>query len=327
MRKVKKNTEVPAALAHVEGMNVKALLRKRGVYLKQRQNQELKEAAIPVAKELVLKIKKSKAKKKTVVEVVPPQKYISFTDDVVETYKSKAIHDAEVVESHFEKAIQNYLTNTLLKTVLDNLSATVNASKSKTDIKTKDLFADETKDYLLNQATIQLEPYLQNMAVIAGQDAFKLIDINDPYIPSDALRKLINGNVHKFSESMIDTDQQHLADIIIEGITDGKGVPEISSAIKGDFADYSKMQATRITRTEVLRSANQSAVDAFKQSGVVQGKQWVIAGADDGCKDFDGEVVTLEGGFYKGENEFQDGDPPLHPNCKCIVIPVIEKSD
>ena len=38
----------------------------------------------------------------------------------------------------------------------------------------------------------------------------------------------------------------------------------------------------------------------------------------------DGDVIALDApGFYEVDNEFQDGDPPLHPNCKCELIPVL----
>lgn len=320
-----KNTDVPAAL---KGIDVKALLRRRGIYLKLRQNAELKEAAKPLAAELVKKQKQAKSKKaKDVVEVTPPQKYMSFTDAVVEAYKLKQIGSVEVLEKHFDAAINKYLTNTLLPKAIEKIPTAIDASKSK-KVKTKKMvFDDEDKAYLVNQARIQLEPYLHNMATIAGQDANQLIGVDDPYVPSEALRKRIEANVGKFTDSMVETDQQHLSDLITAGIDEGKGVPEITSTLKADFKDYSANQATRITRTEVLRSANQSAVDAFKQSGVVEGKQWVIAGAEDECADLDGEVVGLSGDFYSSDNEFQDGDPPLHPNCKCVVIPVLEKPD
>lgn len=319
-----KASDIPPALKSVD---VKALLRRRGVYLKFRQNLELKTAALPLAKKLIETQRKGK-KAKTIIEVAPPQKYMSFSDEVVEGYKSKTIANVETLEKHFDAAIKKFLINTLLAKCLDNLSNIVNDTKTVSEFKTKKLvFDEEDKTYLKNQATIELEPYLQNMATITGQDANKLIGLDDPYIPSESLRKRIQGNVDKFTSSMIDTDQDHLSSLIVAGIDEGQGVPEISAAIKGDFADYSANQATRITRTEVLRSANQSAVDAFRQSGIVQGKQWVIAGAEDECADYDGEVVTLEGNFYSSDNEFQDGDPPLHPNCKCVVIPVLESDD
>lgn len=321
-RIILKDTDVPPALRSID---VKAVLRRRGIYLKQRQNAELYKAAIPLATKLIKgQVKKGK-KTKEVIEVVPPQKYLSFNDEQVAGYVSKQIHSVETLEKHLDAAIKRYLLNTLLAKCLDNLSNMVNDTKA---VKTKRMVFDEAdKTYLINQAKIELGPLLQNMAVIAGQEANGLLDVKDPYVPSDALRKRVEGNVSKFTESMVETDQEHLSSLIIAGIDDGKGVPEISSAIKSEFTDYSANQATRITRTEVLRSANQSAVDAFKQSGVVEGKQWVIHGAEDDCASYDGEIVTLDGNFYTGGNDFQDGDPPLHPNCKCIVIPVLSQDD
>lgn len=327
---IPKQDEIPAALRHIQGMNVKAIMRQRGAYLRLRRNQELKEAAKPLAAELVKLQSRKKASKKvtkTIIEVVP-QKYISFSDDVVASHVEKTVHNVETLEQHFEESINKFLINTLLAKCLENLPHIINDTKADSSVVTKaEPFNEETKDMLINEARIQLEPLLQNMASIAGQDANKLIGLADPYIISEALRKHIQSNVAKFTESMVETDQKHLIDLIIAGIEKGQGVPEISSGIKSDFTAYSAKQSTLITRTEVMRSATQASVDAFRQSGVVQGKQWVIAGAVDNCADYDGDVVTLDGNFYTGSGDFQDGNPPLHPNCKCVLIPVLEKAD
>lgn len=325
-RKPTKADKIPSALKSVD---VNAILRKRGVFLKLRQNLELKEAALPVAREIIKAQRKGKHTKE-IVEVKPPQKYMSFSDEVVATYKAKAIHNAEILEEHFAAAINKFLVNTVMQKAINNLQQTYDSTKAvkKSKVNKAVVFDEDDKDYLRNQATIQLEPYLQNMASIAGQAAYKLIGVDDPFIPSDVFRAHVHANVIKFTQSMIETDQKHLTDIITDGIKDGASVADITRTIKDNFeGEYSKMQAERITRTEVLRSANQSAVDAFKQSGVVEGKQWVIHGADDQCAEYDGEVVTLSGDFYSDHNEFQDGDPPLHPNCKCIVIPVVAESE
>lgn len=319
----RKRTEVPKSL---QSIDVKAILRKRGMYLKQRQNLQLKQAALPLAKMLV------KSKKKSVK--VGPSKYVSFSDVDAAEYQQKMIHNVETLEKHFNDALQKFIINHVLVKALDKLHGIVEAHKSiKAQKKAlvqfmeKDIFDDTESDDLMNQAQINFDPLLQNMAVIAGQDANKLIGINDPYIPSDNLRKRVQTNVEKFTKSMIDTDQAHLTDLITEGIQSGDSVQQIRSAITDNFSSYSTMQAQRITRTEVLRAANQSTLDAFKQSGVVEGQQWLTAGADDECADYDGEVETLDNGFYDaGDDPFLDGEPPLHPNCRCVLIPVLSDS-
>ena len=85
------------------------------------------------------------------------------------------------------------------------------------------------------------------------------------------------------------------------------------------------MQAERIARTEVIRASNQASLDAYIQSGVVEGKQWITFGATDECEQYDGKIeYDLEGKFYSSDNEFQDGDPPLHPNCRCVLVPIVK---
>lgn len=323
--RARKRTELPAALKSID---VRAVMRRQGVYLKLNENKRLKKAALPLATALVKKNHLTATKPKSDPE---PQKYSSFDNVTARKYWEKQIHNVETLEKHFDEAIRKFLVNHVLRMAEANLQAIIDTHKGATwQTKTlqkliaeKQLFNSQDEEDLINQAQINFEPLLQNMAVIAGQDANKLIGTDDPYIPSDKLRARILKNVKKFTQSMINTDQEYLADVITDGIEAGMSVPEIGKRITDDFTEYSKMQSTRITRTEVLRSANQSTIDAFKQSGVVEGKQWLTAGAVDECEQYDGEIETLDSNFYVETDEFKDGDPPLHPNCRCVLIPVL----
>lgn len=327
-RKKRERTEIPNAL---QSIDVKAVLRRRGLFLKQRENQRLKAAALPLAEALVKNNKNKKLKKKT---AQAPQKYASFSDQIVSDYVEKQIHNVKTLEEHFEKAIHQFLVNHVMAKALSKLDGIVDGNKSvKAQNKAlqahrkKDVFDGSEESDLRNEAQINLEPLLQNMATIAGQDAYKLINIKGPYVPSQALRTRVQNNVEKFAGSMVETDQKHISDLISNGIENGESIQQIRSALTDDFGNYSVMQAQRITRTEVLRAATQSSLDAFRQSGIVDGQQWITAGADDECADYEGEVQTLDSTFYdSGDDPFTDGEPPLHPNCRCILVPVLSDS-
>jgi SPP1 gp7 family putative phage head morphogenesis protein len=187
--------------------------------------------------------------------------------------------------------------------------------------KTKDYF-DDNEDNLLAQAQLDFTPLLGDVATLSGQEAMRLVGSSDVYT-AERMRKLISDNVHKFTQSMLDTDRETLVNVISDGLTAGRSIPEIRDTIIETFDSIQKTQAQRITRTEVLRASNQGAVDAYKESGVVEGLQWLTAGAVDECADYDGQVIELDGSFYGSDNEFQDGNPPLHPNCRCVVLPVL----
>lgn len=304
---------IPASLKNID---LQAVLRRRGMYTQLRINKELKQAALPIAKEIM--------QQKRVLPSInshPHQKsrHAQFTDQIVMEYWEKQIHVVEVIEKRFETKVEQFITK-MVNGFLGHLESEIATTKSFTQ-KYKGYF-DDNEDDLLTAAQLDFTPLLIDQAVLAGQEAYRLIGIKDVYTP-DSLRKKIATNVEKFTKSMMDTDRQKLIQIIVDSLKDGKSVPEIRGIIQADFDEYSKTQSQRITRTEVLRASNQGAVDAYEQSGVVEGKQWLTAGATDECAEYEGQIVTLSGNFYNSESEFEDGDPPLHPNCRCVVLPVL----
>lgn len=293
--------QIPKSLKTID---VKAVMRRRGIYLEQKVNKQMKEAAMPVAKQLI----KGKQKK------TEPQRYVHFTNDEAVAYALKQIHIIEVIERKFELKVEqfiNKMVNGFLAHLESEMTKTVN----------KDFF-DDSEDDFQAQAQFDFTPLLIDQAVLAGQEALRLIKSEDVYTPYD-LRKQIAENVTKFTQSMLDTDRQKLIDILNNGITEGQSIPEIRNLITADFESISKNQANVITRTEVSRVSNQGAIDAWEQSGLVEGKQWVVMEGGDECDDYDGDVVALDANFYGIDTEFQDGDPPLHPNCKCQLIPIL----
>ncbi len=330
--------EIPNSLKHID---IKALLRKRGIYMRLRQNAKFKEAIKPVLEKIINEHKK-KGKKITINKALEilnarqksegyqPPAHAKFSSDEIMDYYHKQIHDIEILEKHFDLAIQKFLLN-VHKKVAEKIEVAIEGKKSpKTQNKalkefvSKDVY-DDNEDEFQSQAQLDFTPLLDNLAVIAGQDAYKLVGITDPYLESNTLKALISTNVTKFTSSMLDTDRQHIVDLITNGIESGESVLDIRNALVEDL-DFTKMQSTRITRTEVSRASIQSAKDAWQQSGVVDGMQWITAGADDECADYEGQIEPLDGSFYDSSS-FADGDPPLHPNCRCSLIPIVTSGE
>lgn len=297
---MRKPTELPKSLKSID---IKAILRKRGVYLQQRVNQEMKEKLIPLAEQVI------KSKKTPQIKIEKPI-HPTLTNEQVKIYVDKQVHMVEVVEKRFEDKLKQYI-GTIGKGFLDHLDQEVK----------KDYFSDQ-EDNLVVKAQLDFTPLLNGLASLAGNEALKLINSDDVYVPFN-YKDVIEENVKKFATSLIDTDKEHLTRLLDQGLEEGKSVAEIRRTITEEFPEYTNNQAQRVTRTEVMRTSNQAALDAWEQSGVVEGKQWITYGATDECAKYDGDIVTLKGSFYSSDNEFQDGDPPLHPNCKCVLLPVL----
>ena len=296
---------MPKALNNVD---VKAVLRKNKMFTRLAYNKAMKEQAKPMIREM-LKNGKVKAEE--------PRMHAQFSNDQLNAYYQKQMNVVDVLEAQFEEAVKKFIGK-IEKQVLENLDDELQMK----DVKKKALF-DE--DELMIEAQLDFTPILMQEASVAGQAAYDLIGKETPYLPYK-LTSVIRKNVDKFTSSMLDTDKEKLTTTISQGIKDGQSIPEIRNQISSDFEMYSKNQSQLIARTEVLRASNMAAEDAYIQSGVVEAKQWLTFGASDECAQYEGQIESLGGNFYSSDNKFQDGDPPLHPNCRCVILPIVENT-
>jgi len=289
---------IPKSLRYV---NRDKLLRANGLYEKAEKYAEIKKLTLPLAKKILAS--KKKAEPTPVAELAHS------------SYYDKQIQLVEVMENSFRNKLQQFI-NRLVEKAVTQIPHEV------AEMQSKQLFNDEDE---IDEAVLIFTPLLMELAAASGTQALNLINSDNPYLASN-LRGYVEQRVKLFATSMVTTDREKLIDIIVNGVREGLTVPQITNQITDTFESYSKAQAERVTRTEVLRVANQAALDAWEQSGEVQGKQWLAApGADELCAQYDGEIVwDLGGNFYSPENEFEDGDPPIHVNCRCVVLPVTE---
>lgn len=290
---------VPKSLLYVKR---KSVLRTSGAYKSIDQFVKTKQAAKPFAKQLI------KEKK-----VEPKVKYKSFSAERAEIYYNKQIKIVSTAEKIFEDKVSSFINF-----MVDKALAAVPAEFQ--DMQKKQLWNEEE---LLVKAELDFTPILMEVAMAAGTEAINLINADIPYIPVN-IRKQVERQVKTFTTSMIETDQEKIIDAIATGVQNGQSVPEISNTIRADFAEYNKVQTMRITRTEVLKTSSYASIDAWKQTDVVVGKEWLVApGADAECEQYNGKIVALDGKFYD-TNKFTTGNPPVHPNCRCVLLPVLK---
>ncbi len=311
---------VPNGLAHLE---IKDILRKRGIFLQQKQNKQLKDSLKPLVKKYISAGKTKKAAVKLAEKDIEQRISLSFTNEEIMGFYEKQMNVIDVLEKQFEDAIKKFI-KWMEKEALSNFDTQLQNKSTKQIARylkkeQLDLFDDEA---IKTQAQIDLTPILMNEITIAGQAAYSLIGKEDTYIPFN-ITNTVKENVAKFTKSMLDTDSETLSNLITDGINQGLSVPEIRDSITNKFETISKNQATVITRTEVMRASNMGNLDAYRQSGIVEAKQWLTAGATDECSNYEGKTESLDGSFYSSDSEFLDGDPPLHPNCRCVLIPVV----
>ena len=109
---------------------------------------------------------------------------------------------------------------------------------------------------------------------------------------------------------------------IVQALQDGLSNDELAALLQRGYA-FSRERSEMIARTETAFADVEGNLLAYEQSGVVASKKWITgAGCCDLCDELNGKVVPLKANFPGGRK-----GPPLHPNCRCDIVPILKEKD
>ena len=181
-----------------------------------------------------------------------------------------------------------------------------------------------------------MTPLLEEIIKSQGSEAMLTVAESQVYSLMDAARKYLNQKPIKLAKSITETAYTRIRTSLAEGIKSGEGVRELTSRVLNEYKSLEVYQAENIARTEVTRATNFAAIDAFKQSGVVEGKEWVVVGDDRTCEfcmsmesEYNSQAALDDKYFKVGDTvngvdggvmeiTFDDVEgPPLHNQCRC----------
>jgi HK97 family phage portal protein len=191
--------------------------------------------------------------------------------------------------------------------------------------------ADARLITVLNPLGIQLVSEVAKIALgMAGDD-------DTEFLIDEHVTNYVYERVGRIVPEMNTQTINSIEASIAEGIAQGESVAQLKKRIKEIYIDATDVRAERIARTESLAASNQGAMEAYRQSPLVIGKEWrTTIDPCEFCAALDGKIVELNesyadlGGTFTG----QDGGllkigyetiehPPLHPNCRCTLLPVV----
>jgi SPP1 gp7 family putative phage head morphogenesis protein len=174
-------------------------------------------------------------------------------------------------------------------------------------------------DGYTKQIVEQLNDPITQIFGIAGQEALQQINFSGVFnVTNPEVIKFIDKYLLKLSGVLNDTTLIAVKNIIKEGLTDGSTIQEIADRINAS-PEFSPVRSTMIARTETANSYINGEIVAWKQSGVVDRKQWISSpGACDICKALNGKQVGLDEKF--GEGWFNSLP---HPSCRCDNLAIL----
>lgn len=128
---------------------------------------------------------------------------------------------------------------------------------------------------------------------------------NAAYRIDEATRDLIRGSVQ-------------------DALSLGSTTTELADLLADQHA-FSESRATTIARTELAFADSQGAMTGYRESGLVTKKQWYTAADDKVSEEC---VHSGEQGPIDIDEKFEPNGvdaPPNHPNCRCVVVPVLDE--
>lgn len=144
----------------------------------------------------------------------------------------------------------------------------------------------------------------------------------EEFLITEDMKSTIDIRAEFFINSMLDTTYKDLQKTIIAGLSEGNSTQIIGQSIRSKFADISVARGKTIARTETSWLLSSSSNDAFQQSNVVTGKEWISVGdmnVRDSHKENNGEIVSKGGVFPSGEAF--PGQNTI--NCRCVLAPAV----
>lgn len=274
-----------------------------------------------------------KLKAKRITTTTSPKKK-DQTDVIKEHFRLSLMRNQTRYERRYRAKLKPILVDQR-KEALNNLEAHGNSLTKDSGQK---LFDDASADTAMNQA---LTPVLVQLAEQQGALAMVFAgDEENQFRLTQNFESIVTRGTLRMAKDFNDQTLAALNSTLAEGIREGESIGSLKQRVNTVYEDADNYRSERVARTETLKASNSATVEAYRQTGYVTGKQWYVnPDACEQCLEFDGLTVPLDDSFLAvgasytvtgddGEETTYTNDydtieePPLHPNCRCTIIPV-----
>jgi len=156
------------------------------------------------------------------------------------------------------------------------------------------------------------------------------------------VQQFLDGYTMEFAKGITGVTESALREMVATAQGEGWSVTQTRTALTNltDAAGnpiFDQTRAMRIARTETMRSSNYGTKMAWREAGVTTISWHAYPDCCSWCGVLDGQVISIESNFVDEGGEVRDaegkimrvtygdvGAPPLHPNCECVPLAVVE---
>ena len=238
----------------------------------------------------------------------------------------------------FNQELRAYLAAILKDAVQVNMSLETSVQSALSTME---------QNILSNQAQLPavVREFLQRQAEAGMRMGMTQVPLDRqvPVLPEAFDRRLEQGMVRLQRQSRSSL-RVAIRDLFGDGLERGESPAELANRVQdwakrgGDIDRQAKWRATRVARTEASRVLNEGQIAAWEEAGIER-MEWLIA--PNPCEFCDmmkkkanqsikapffaqGESLVTNTGKRLDFDYAPINGPPLHPNCRCTLVPVIE---
>ena len=134
-----------------------------------------------------------------------------------------------------------------------------------------------------------------------------------PDLMDEAARAWIAERALLLAKSINKTTMEAIRNELALGFEAGESMLQLSKRIEGYFTDKATIRAKMISRTETIAASNEGALHRYELEGVGKSEFYPSPDACEECLPLAGEYITKD----------SHGMIPVHPNCRCVWLPVV----
>lgn len=158
------------------------------------------------------------------------------------------------------------------------------------------------------------------------EKASKEVDSKSPFKYNETVAKKVKEMLTKIAKEVDSVTDEKLLKEIGKATSEWLSPSETKEVLEWVFKDLKTTRLDKIIRTESIRYWTFAEQEAREQSWVVKYKERWTAPDErtcDNCKALHGKKIPLNESFAKDDYRDVKGSP-LHPNCRCDMIPCLD---
>lgn len=263
---------------------------------------------------------------------------LRFTRDIKEAYWKMLDNNARSYEDIFLLKLRRLLVKQESEVLVKLRNSNIKSKQTKAVKKELQnvLFNVDDETKLFSDV---LTPILRDLILATGKSVYDFLGTDSDFDAGNVLvTSFLTDQGGTYIRSVNEETRKKITQSLALGVDAGEGTDDLAKRVRNVYREATGSRAEMIARTETIRANSFATEEAYKQSRVVEAKEWFTSKDErvcEWCAPLDGKIVKLGEDYFNKGDEFiglsggrlnfnlhSADNPPLHPNCRCTLLPV-----